>query len=68
MSCFLLLLSLRIGWFAAETSESVLLLCKCQTETNAYKYLRFVKVEEALNNSVKFSQQEATTVQILQTL
>lgn len=35
--------------------------------TNSYKYLRSGKVE-ALNNSVKFRQQEATTVQALQTL
>lgn len=35
--------------------------------TNGYKYLRSGKVE-ALNNSVKFRQQEATTVQALQTL
>lgn len=34
--------------------------------TNGYKYLRSGKVE-ALNNSVKFRQQEATTVQALQT-
>lgn len=34
--------------------------------TNGYKYLRSGKVE-ALNNSVKFRQQEATTVQAIQT-
>lgn len=34
--------------------------------TNGYKYLRSGKVE-ALNNSVKFRQQEVTTVQALQT-